>query len=98
MCSSHQSDNVTPRNVRRSGDRRPHIPGSRDPGSPAADIGRAFKAAWEAKDIDAIIGLLDADATAIADGGGLAINFLSPVPCHEPLVTGGYAAGGLISV
>jgi RNA polymerase sigma factor (sigma-70 family) len=40
---------------------------------------RAFKQAWEAKDIDAIIGLLDPDATATADGGGLAITFLSPI-------------------
>jgi RNA polymerase sigma factor (sigma-70 family) len=40
---------------------------------------RAFKQAWEAKDIDAIIGLLDPDATATADGGGLATTFLSPI-------------------
>jgi RNA polymerase sigma factor (sigma-70 family) len=40
---------------------------------------RAFKQAWEAKDIDAIIGLLDPDATATADGGGLAVTFLSPI-------------------
>jgi hypothetical protein len=37
-----------------------------------AGIVRDFKQAWEAKDIDALIGLLDPDATAIADGGGLA--------------------------
>ena len=29
-----------------------------------------FKEAWEAKDIDALIGLLDPEATAIADSGG----------------------------
>ena len=36
-----------------------------------AEIVRDFKQAWEAKDIDALIGLLDPDATAIGDGGGL---------------------------
>jgi RNA polymerase sigma-70 factor (ECF subfamily) len=32
---------------------------------------RDFKEAWEAKDIDALIGLLDPDAMAIGDGGDL---------------------------
>jgi RNA polymerase sigma factor (sigma-70 family) len=50
-----------------------------------AGVIRAFKAAWEAKDIDAIIGLLDPDATAIADGGGLAITFLSPIEGAEQI-------------
>ena len=52
------------------------------PATPAArqaEVIRAFKQAWEAKDIDALIGLLDPDATAIADGGGLAITFLHPI-------------------
>jgi Sigma-70, region 4/SnoaL-like domain len=40
---------------------------------------RAFKQAWEAKDIDALLGLLDPDATAIADGGGLAVTFVQPI-------------------
>jgi RNA polymerase sigma-70 factor (ECF subfamily) len=35
-----------------------------------AGIVRAFKQAWEAKDIDALIGLLDPGATVVADGGG----------------------------
>src|SRR5690348_1333602 len=46
----------------------------RAPASPAAQqaaVVRAFKHAWEAKDINALIGLLDPDAKAIADGGGL---------------------------
>ncbi|MFJ7967800.1 RNA polymerase sigma factor SigJ [Streptomyces sp. NPDC096324] len=43
----------------------------------------AFKEAWEAKDIDALIGLLDPDATAIADGGGLAQSFLHPIEGGE---------------
>ena len=45
------------------------------PAAPAAQqagLVRDFKQAWEAKDIDALIGLLDPGATAIADGGGLA--------------------------
>ncbi|TQS27240.1 RNA polymerase sigma factor SigJ [Microbispora sp. KK1-11] len=36
-----------------------------------AGIVRDFKQAWEAKDIDALIGLLAPDATAAGDGGGL---------------------------
>jgi RNA polymerase sigma factor (sigma-70 family) len=50
--------------------------------SPSADqagIVRDFKQAWEAKDINALIGLLDPDATAIADGGGLATTYLLPI-------------------
>jgi RNA polymerase sigma-70 factor, ECF subfamily len=35
-----------------------------------ADVVRAFKRAWEAKDIDALVSLLDPEATAVADGGG----------------------------
>jgi RNA polymerase sigma factor (sigma-70 family) len=48
-----------------------------------AGIVRAFKQAWEAKDIDALIGLLDPDATAIADSGGLATAFLHPIEGGE---------------
>ena len=44
-----------------------------------AAVVRDFKQAWEAKNIDALIGLLDPDATAIADGGGLAITFPHPI-------------------
>src|SRR6201986_2672260 len=56
--------------------------------SPAARptaIVKAFKAAWEAKDINAIIGLLAPDATAIADGGGLALAFLRPIEGGEQI-------------
>ena len=53
--------------------RRPATPTARQAG-----IVRDFKQAWEAKDIDALIGLLDPDATAIADGGGLASAVLAP--------------------
>ncbi len=47
--------------------------------SSSAAIVRNFKQAWEAKDIDALIGLLDPDATAIADGGGLVSAELRPI-------------------
>jgi RNA polymerase sigma factor (sigma-70 family) len=67
---------------------RRRIRASRHPATPTArqaGIVRAFKAAWEAKDIDAIIGLLDPDAKAIADGGGIAIAFLSPIQGSEQI-------------
>jgi RNA polymerase sigma factor (sigma-70 family) len=44
-----------------------------------AGIVRDFKQAWEAKDIEALIGLLDPDATVIADGGGLVRASLEPI-------------------
>jgi RNA polymerase sigma-70 factor (ECF subfamily) len=53
---------------------RRRIRASQAPATPTAqraDIVRDFKQAWQAKDIDALIGLLDPDATAIGDGGGL---------------------------
>jgi RNA polymerase sigma-70 factor (ECF subfamily) len=67
---------------------RRRIRASRAPATPAARqaaIVRAFKAAWEAKDIDALIGLLDPNATAIADGGGLATTFLRPIEGGEQI-------------
>ena len=67
---------------------RRRIRAAQAPATPAArqtGVVRAFKAAWEAKDIDAIIGLLDPDATAIADGGGLAITFLDPIEGSEQI-------------
>jgi RNA polymerase sigma-70 factor (ECF subfamily) len=53
---------------------RRRIRTSQAPATPAgqrAGIVRDFKQAWEAKDIDALISLLDPDATATGDGGGL---------------------------
>ncbi|UOZ03835.1 RNA polymerase sigma factor SigJ [Amycolatopsis sp. WQ 127309] len=44
-----------------------------------ADLVRSFKAAWEAQDIAALVGLLDPGVTATADGGGLATARLEPV-------------------
>jgi RNA polymerase sigma factor (sigma-70 family) len=69
---------------------RRRIGASQAPASPTAQqagIVRAFKAAWEAKDIDALIGLLDPDATAIADSGGLAIAFLHPIEGGEQIAS-----------
>ena len=54
---------------------RRRIRASQAPTAPAArqaGIVRAFKQAWEAQDINALIGLLDPAATVIADSGGLA--------------------------
>jgi RNA polymerase sigma factor (sigma-70 family) len=53
-----------------------------------ADIVRDFKQAWEAKDIGALIGLLDPDATAIADGGGLASAAARPAEGGEQIARG----------
>ena len=61
---------------------RRRIRAARAPATPTAQqtgIVRAFKAAWEAQDIDALIGLLDPGATAVADGGGRAVTFLDPI-------------------
>jgi RNA polymerase sigma-70 factor (ECF subfamily) len=67
---------------------RRRVRASQAPAAPAArqaGIIRAFKRAWEAKDIDALIGLLDPGATAIADGGGLATSFLHPIEGSEQI-------------
>jgi RNA polymerase sigma factor (sigma-70 family) len=55
------------------------------PAARQAGVIRAFKQAWEAKDINALIGLLDPDATATADGGGLALTFLDPIEGAEQI-------------
>jgi RNA polymerase sigma factor (sigma-70 family) len=68
---------------------RRRIRASQAPAIPAAhqaSIVRAFKQAWEAKDIDALVGLLDPDATAIGDGGGLATTFPSPIEGRDQIV------------
>jgi RNA polymerase sigma factor (sigma-70 family) len=43
------------------------------------EVVRRFKRAWLAKDIDALIGLLDPSVVATADGGGRAVTFLDPI-------------------
>lgn len=67
---------------------RRRIRASQAPASPTAqqaDIVRDFKQAWEAKDIDTLIGLLDPDATSIADGGGLVSAALHPIEGDEQI-------------
>jgi len=67
---------------------RRRVRAAQAPAGPAArqaGIVRDFKAAWEAKDIKALIGLLDPGATAIADGGGLATTFLRPIEGGEQI-------------
>ena len=67
---------------------RRRLRASQPPAAPTArqaGIVRAFKRAWEAKDIDALIGLLDPDATAIGDGGGLAGAALHPIQGGEQI-------------
>jgi RNA polymerase sigma factor (sigma-70 family) len=67
---------------------RRRIRASRAPATPAArqaSIVKDFLQAWEAQDIDALIGLLDPGATAIADGGGLAVTFAEPIEGGEQI-------------
>jgi RNA polymerase sigma factor (sigma-70 family) len=52
-----------------------------------ADIVRDFKQAWEAKDINALLGLLDPDAVAIGDGGGVVSAALHPVEGRERIAS-----------
>ncbi|MEV7405363.1 RNA polymerase sigma factor SigJ [Streptomyces sp. NPDC091267] len=53
------------------------------PAAGQAGLVRHFKEAWEAKDIGALVGLLDPDATMTADGGGLVGTVLRPVEGSE---------------
>lgn len=65
---------------------RRRIRTSQPPAAPAteqASIVRAFKQAWEAQDITALIRLLDPGATATADTGGLAIALPGPIEGGE---------------
>jgi RNA polymerase sigma factor (sigma-70 family) len=67
---------------------RRRIRASQAPATPTAEqagVVKNFKQAWEAKDIDALIGLLDPDATAIADGGGLVSAALRPIEGGEQI-------------
>ena len=68
---------------------RRRIRAAQPPAAPAteqASIVRAFKRAWEARDIDALVGLLDPDATATADTGGLATALPGPIEGSEQIV------------
>ena len=65
---------------------RPRRAASCHPTARQAGIVRAFKKAWEARDIGALIGLLDPSATASADTGGLALALPSPIEGSEEIV------------
>ena len=56
---------------------------SATPKAERAAIVREFKRAWQAKDINALIGLLDPDAIATGDGGGVVTAELHPVEGGE---------------
>jgi len=65
---------------------RRRIRTSQGPATPAArqaGLVRDFRQAWEARNMGALIGLLDPGATVIADGGGLARAALRPVEGGE---------------
>jgi len=67
---------------------RRRIRASQAPATPAArqaGLVRDFKKAWEAGDIDALVGLLDPGATVTADGGGLAPAALRPIEGGEQI-------------
>ncbi|MFF1510538.1 RNA polymerase sigma factor SigJ [Streptomyces sp. NPDC058326] len=67
---------------------RRRVEASRAPLSPTAQrarVVRDFKLAWQAKDINALIGLLDPDATAVGDGGGLVSALLHPIEGAEDI-------------
>jgi RNA polymerase sigma-70 factor, ECF subfamily len=73
---------------------RRRIRAGQPPPAPAAhqaSIVRAFKQAWEARDIDALIALLDPGATATGDGGGLVRAELRPIEGAEQIAR--YLAG-----
>jgi RNA polymerase sigma-70 factor (ECF subfamily) len=67
---------------------RRRIRASRPPAAPAAHMAgvvKDFRTAWQAKDIGALVGLLDPDAVATADGGGLADARLLPLEGGEQI-------------
>src|SRR6202046_3187879 len=67
---------------------RRRIRASQAPATPPArqaGVVRNFRQAWEAKDINALIALLDPGATTIADGGGLASAAPRPVEGAEQI-------------
>jgi RNA polymerase sigma-70 factor (ECF subfamily) len=73
---------------------RHRIHASQAPAAPSArqaGIVRDFKRAWETKDINAIVSLLDPDATMTSDGGGLVSAALRPIEGGEQVAR--YLAG-----
>ncbi|TCO55983.1 RNA polymerase sigma factor SigJ [Actinocrispum wychmicini] len=66
------------------------------PAARSAAIVRNFKQAWEAKDINALIGLLDPDATVISDGGGVVPAKLHPIDGGEQVARALVDFAGLV--
>ncbi|MFD8977478.1 MULTISPECIES: RNA polymerase sigma factor SigJ [unclassified Streptomyces] len=67
---------------------RRRVSAARAPAAPSAGqagLVRHFKEAWEARDIEALVGLLDPDAAMVADGGGLVGTVLHPVVGAEEI-------------
>jgi RNA polymerase sigma-70 factor (ECF subfamily) len=67
---------------------RRRVRASQAPPAPAArqaGLVRDFKRAWEARDIGALIGLLDPGAVVTADGGGLVAAALDPIVGGEQI-------------
>ncbi|MGD1224879.1 RNA polymerase sigma factor SigJ [Streptomyces krungchingensis] len=62
---------------------RRRVRAAHTPVSGQAGLVRDFKQAWEARDIEALVGLLAPDATMTADGGGLVGAALRPVEGGE---------------
>jgi RNA polymerase sigma factor (sigma-70 family) len=52
-----------------------------------AALVRDFRQAWEAQDIEALVGLLDPDVQLVADGGGKALAALEPITGLAELTT-----------
>ncbi len=48
-----------------------------------AEVVREFKQAWEAMDIEALLGILDPDVVSVADGGGRVAAALAPIEGPE---------------
>jgi RNA polymerase sigma-70 factor (ECF subfamily) len=57
------------------------------PTAAQAGIVSAFRRAWEARDINALVGLLDPDATTVADSGGLVSAETRPIRGAEQIAS-----------
>ena len=78
---------------------RHRVRASRAAATPAArraGIVREFRQAWEAKDITRLIGLLDPDATAVADGGGVVSAVPRPIEGGEQVARYAIAITGMV--
>jgi RNA polymerase sigma factor (sigma-70 family) len=67
------------------------------PGAHQAGVVRDFKQAWEAKDINALIRLLDPDAVMTTDGGGVVAAALHPIEGREKLARYAFGVAGKVS-